>query len=234
MHVCPMQTPAVVPIPHVGGPILPPGQPTVLIAGMPAAVVGDMCVCVGPPDVIAMGSTGVMIGGRPAARMGDMTVHGGSIVVGCPTVLIGEAGSAGGGGGGAGGAAFGGVPGPQQAAMSAAKKAGSAFLETGCETKAAIAAVAEPTKFENATRSAAENKPDPVKTWVEIEVGYSDGAPIALEYYRVEAAGGVTREGWTDEKGKLRLEGLDPGDCKISFPDIEAAVRNATSPNGTP
>ncbi len=89
MHVCPMQTPAVVPIPHVGGPILPPGTPTVLIGMLPAACVGDLCVCVGPPDAIAMGSTMVMIGGRPAARMGDMTAHGGSIVMGCPQVLIG-------------------------------------------------------------------------------------------------------------------------------------------------
>ena len=59
MHMCPMVTPGLPPIPHVGGPILPPGQPTVMIAGMPASVVGDMCICVGPPDAIAMGSTGV-------------------------------------------------------------------------------------------------------------------------------------------------------------------------------
>ena len=89
MHVCPMLTPGVPPIPHVGGPVLPPGTPTVLIAGQPAACAGDMCVCVGPPDVIAMGSTTVLIGGRPAARMGDVTAHGGTIVAGCPTVLIG-------------------------------------------------------------------------------------------------------------------------------------------------
>ncbi|WP_080055684.1 PAAR domain-containing protein [Spirosoma aerolatum] len=89
MHVCPMQTPAVVPIPHVGGPIMGPGMPTVLIGGQPASVVGDLCTCVGPPDVIAMGSTSVLIGGKPAARMGDTTAHGGSIVAGCPTVLIG-------------------------------------------------------------------------------------------------------------------------------------------------
>jgi uncharacterized Zn-binding protein involved in type VI secretion len=61
----------------------------VLIGGTPAAVVGDMCVCVGPPDIIAMGSTTVLIGSKPAARMGDTTAHGGSIVLGCPTVLIG-------------------------------------------------------------------------------------------------------------------------------------------------
>jgi uncharacterized Zn-binding protein involved in type VI secretion len=76
-------------VPHVGGPILPPCCPTVLIGAMPAARVGDMCLCVGPPDVIAMGSMTVMIGGQPAARMGDMTAHGGSIVMGCPTVMIG-------------------------------------------------------------------------------------------------------------------------------------------------
>lgn len=87
MHVCSMVNPG--PVPHVGGPILPPGAPTVLIGGMPAACVGDMAVCVGPPDTIAMGSATVMIGGKPAARLGDSTAHGGTIVAGCPTVLIG-------------------------------------------------------------------------------------------------------------------------------------------------
>jgi uncharacterized Zn-binding protein involved in type VI secretion len=86
MHVCPMVT---VLVPHVGGPILPPGGLPVLIGGMPAARVGDMCVCVGPPDVIALGSFTVLIGGMPAARMGDITAHGGAIVLGLPTVLIG-------------------------------------------------------------------------------------------------------------------------------------------------
>ncbi len=89
MHVCPMVTPGVPPIPHVGGPILPPGAITVLIGGMPAARVGDMAVCVGPPDVIAMGAFTVLICGMPAARMGDMTAHGGAIVMGYPTVLVG-------------------------------------------------------------------------------------------------------------------------------------------------
>ena len=90
MHMCPMVTPGLPPIPHVGGPITGPGCPTVLIGGMPAAVMGDMCVCVGPPSTVVLGSTGVFIGGKPAARMGDMTAHGGTITVGCPTVLIGE------------------------------------------------------------------------------------------------------------------------------------------------
>jgi len=89
MHTCPMQTPAVPPIPHVGGPIIGPGCPTVLIGKLPAARVGDSAVCVGPPDSIMQGSATVLIGGMPAARMGDATAHGGSIVLGCFTVLIG-------------------------------------------------------------------------------------------------------------------------------------------------
>jgi uncharacterized Zn-binding protein involved in type VI secretion len=85
MHTCPMVTGVV---PHVGGPILPPGAPTVLIGGMPAARVGDMAVCAGGPDTIAIGSMKVMISGMPAARMGDMTAHGGVITLGYPTVMI--------------------------------------------------------------------------------------------------------------------------------------------------
>lgn len=96
MHVCPMVTGLV---PHVGGPIVGPGVPTVLIGGQPAAVMGDMCTCTGPPDTIILGSAGVLIGGKPAARMGDQCSHGGMITLGCVTVLIGEtmAGSGGGG-----------------------------------------------------------------------------------------------------------------------------------------
>jgi uncharacterized Zn-binding protein involved in type VI secretion len=86
MHACPLVTGVV---PHVGGPILPPGGIPVLIGGMPAARVGDLCTCVGPPDAIAMGSMTVLIKQQPAARMLDPTVHGGAIVIGYPTVLIG-------------------------------------------------------------------------------------------------------------------------------------------------
>jgi uncharacterized Zn-binding protein involved in type VI secretion len=86
MHTCPMVT---VVVPHVGGPIVAPGCPTVLIGKLPAARVTDMVTCVGPPDMIAKGSLTVFIGKLPAARMGDLTAHGGVIVVGCPTVLIG-------------------------------------------------------------------------------------------------------------------------------------------------
>ena len=86
MHTCPMVTGVV---PHVGGPILPPGCPTVLIGGLPAARVGDMAVCSGPPDSIILGSLNVLIGSKPAARMEDMTAHGGVITLGMVTVLIG-------------------------------------------------------------------------------------------------------------------------------------------------
>ncbi len=85
MHVCPMVTALV---PHVGGPIIGPGAPTVLVGKLPAACLGDSCTCVGPPDSIIAGSPKVLIGGKPAARLGDSCAHGGTIVLGCPTVII--------------------------------------------------------------------------------------------------------------------------------------------------
>jgi uncharacterized Zn-binding protein involved in type VI secretion len=90
MHVCPMWTGVV---PHVGGPILPPCMPTVLILSMPAARMTDPAVCAGGPDMIAFGSPTVLIGNMPAARMTDITAHGGVIMSGAPTVLIGGASS---------------------------------------------------------------------------------------------------------------------------------------------
>ncbi|HSU51252.1 MAG TPA: PAAR domain-containing protein [Segetibacter sp.] len=86
MHVCPMVSGLV---PHVGGPILPPCNVTVLIGGLPAATIGDMLVCAGGPDSIVKGSATVFICKKPAARMGDTTAHGGTIVLGCLTVNIG-------------------------------------------------------------------------------------------------------------------------------------------------
>jgi len=104
MHVCPMVTGVV---PHVGGPILPPGAPTVLIDFLPAATVTTMATCVGPPDMIVMGSVGVMINFLPAARLLDPTVHGGMIMMGSPTCIIGEVGTPSPGAGGLGGVAGG-------------------------------------------------------------------------------------------------------------------------------
>lgn len=89
LHVCPMQSRSVPPVPHVGGPILGPGAPTVLIGGLPAAIVGDEAFCVGPPDSLVTGSATVMITGRPAVRMGDKTAHGGTVVLGAANVSIG-------------------------------------------------------------------------------------------------------------------------------------------------
>jgi uncharacterized Zn-binding protein involved in type VI secretion len=86
MHVCPAVT---VLVPHVGGPIMPPCCPTVIICGLPAARIGDMCMCTGPLDFIVSGSGTVLIGGMQAARIGDLTAHGGFIVAGAPTVIIG-------------------------------------------------------------------------------------------------------------------------------------------------
>lgn len=88
MHVCPKVEPG--PTPHVGGPILPAGEPTVLIGFLPAARETDTCVCAGPPDKVKQGASTVLIGNKPAARLGDPTDHGGAIVIGCPTVRIGD------------------------------------------------------------------------------------------------------------------------------------------------
>lgn len=88
-YTCPQQIPATPPIPHVGGPIIGPGVPNVLVGGMPAVVAGDICMCACPVDSIVKGSGAVLIGGKPAARMGDSTAHGGIIIGMCPTVLVG-------------------------------------------------------------------------------------------------------------------------------------------------
>lgn len=106
-------------VPHVGGPILPPGAVTVTIGGLPAARVGDMAVCAGPPDSIVMGSMGVFIEGKPAARLGDPTVHGGVIVAGCPTVLVGDI--------------CGGAASLQGLTMSAARAAAAPFTTAKCD-----------------------------------------------------------------------------------------------------
>jgi uncharacterized Zn-binding protein involved in type VI secretion len=116
MHTCPMASGTV---PHVGGPILPACAVTVTIGGMPAARVGDLATCAGPPDTISIGSLGVCIEGKPAARVGDATVHGGVIVAGCPTVLIGDI--------------VGGAASAQGKTMSAARSSGAPFTMRNCD-----------------------------------------------------------------------------------------------------
>ena len=103
MHLCPMVAPG--PCPHVGGPIIQ-GSPNVITGGMPQARVGDKAICCCPPDTIAAGSSGVLVNNKPAARLTDSTVHGGKIIVGCPTVLIGGGGGGGGQSAGAKGGAI--------------------------------------------------------------------------------------------------------------------------------
>ena len=113
LHTCPMATG---PAPHVGGPIIGVCAPTVLIGGLPSARIGDQAICCGPPDTVARGSRTVFTGGRPASRINDGTVHGGVIVVGWPTVLIGDDGGAGAGA-------------RQAQAFAAASRAGTPFVE---------------------------------------------------------------------------------------------------------
>ncbi len=196
MHVCPMVTGVV---PHVGGPIVSPGHPQTLIAGLPAARVTDMAVCTGPPDTIILGSFTVLIGGLAAARMGDSCAHGGVIAAGCPTVLIGDSG--------------GGSASPAGATMSAARAAGKAFTRTNCAAEQALAAHQDSPLL-------AEGDPKK-KSWVEVSLVNEDGKPVPYERYRVVAPDGTAREGFLDSEGLARVEGIDPGTCKISFPKLD-------------
>jgi uncharacterized Zn-binding protein involved in type VI secretion len=196
MHVCPMVT---VLVPHVGGPIMGPGCPTVLIGGMPAAVMGDICTCVGPPDSIILGSTGVLIGGKPAARMGDMTAHGGNIVLGCFTVLIGEAGGGGGGGGGAAG------------------KPPADLSKTGAK---AAAALANKQALEEAAAEGNDNAERTNKEDFNAQFTLVDEAEngIANVDYEIETNDGERHTGQTDSSGKTsNLSGYTTADCRVSF-----------------
>ena len=176
-HICPMQTPAVVPIPHVGGPIMGPGVPNVMIEGMPAAVVGDVCLCVGPPSAIMKGSAGVLIAGRAAARVGDPTMHGGNVLPpGAPTVIIGEMGSG--------------------------------------NAKSVVAKVAAGARDAASSLSSAET------TWIEIQMNDRAGFGVANTKFKLETTDGRIIHGVTDGNGLARVEGITPGNHKITFPDL--------------
>ena len=199
MHVCPMVTPGVPPIPHVGGPILPPGHPMTLIAGIPAARVGDMAICVGPPDTIVTGAFTCLVAGKPLARLGDTCAHGGKIVLGCMTVLVGDSGS--------------GSANPAVATMMAARAGAKPFVEKNCAAKAAMEALKD---------SPLLKKGDPKKkSWVEVSLVDEAGQPVAYERYRVTAPDGTVREGYLNAKGLGRVDGIDPGTCKITFPNLD-------------
>jgi uncharacterized Zn-binding protein involved in type VI secretion len=196
MHLCPMQTPAVVPIPHVGGPVVGPGAMTVMAGGIPVAVQGDMAICVGPPDVLTMGSATVLAMGRPVVRVGDTTAHGGSVIVGLPTVMVGDSGGAGS---------------SQGATMSAAKAGGSAFVRSECNAKAADAVA----------RQAPPPPPDTGTDWVEIEVKDAEGKALPYQKVQVTDAEGTTRIAFSDANGLVRVSGMAKGACKVTLPDLD-------------
>lgn len=172
-----------------------PGDPKTLIAGMPAARVSDMVVCVGPPDTIIMGSFVVLIGGRAAARMGDSCAHGGTIVAGCPTVLIGDSGGAGS---------------PQAATMSAARASAQPFAPTDCPLKGAAG-----------HQDPGENHEPTEVSWVEISLVDEAGAAVPYERYRVIASNGRVREGFLNAHGVARVAGIPAGNCQITFPSLD-------------
>lgn len=198
MHVCPFWDG---PKPHVGGPVLPAGVPTVLIGGMPAAVSGNMCTCAGAPDIIAKGSATVFIGGMPAARMGDMTAHGGSIVVGCFTVLIGDAGSGGSsGGGGAGANTTGKIP-AGVGAEQAKKIANSDALKEAAQ--------------KGKDKAAKTNKDD-----FKAKFSLVDETQKAMNgvKYEITTSDGKVHDGKTNSSGETEnLSGYTDADCKVRF-----------------
>lgn len=192
MHTCPMVTGVV---PHVGGPILPPGTPTVLIGGMPAAVLGDMCTCAGGPDTIILGSTTVLIGGKPAARMGDQTAHGGVIVLGCMTVLIGDSG----GGGGSGGA-------------------GSMMIKD-LPTSAAQNALNKKSLTEAANNGEGiASRTDKEDLKAQFTLLDEAEKPVEGVKYEIETVAGKKYKGKTDSSGKTQnISGASPADCRVTF-----------------
>ncbi|MBO9595820.1 MAG: PAAR domain-containing protein [Niabella sp.] len=196
MHVCPLVNGLV---PHVGGPVLPAGVPNVLIGGMPAATMGDMCVCTGPPDVIMLGSSGVLIGGRPAARMGDTTAHGGSILLGCFTVLIGETG---GGGAGAGAGMGGGLM--EKGMVGAARAKDIANTKALKEAAKKGSAVAEKTTREDFT--------------ARFTLKDEAQKAVAGRRYEIRTSDGKIHEGKTSAGGTTEpLQGYTTADCSIAF-----------------
>jgi uncharacterized Zn-binding protein involved in type VI secretion len=209
MHICPMVTPAVVPIPHVGGPVVGPGCPMVLIGGMPASVVGDMCVCVGPPDVVAAGSSGVFFGGRPAARMGDQTAHGGTIALGMLTVLIGETSS--GAGSSQSGSAQGVASAPGKSLnVAAVDQLKSPAFQNLLNQNALLDAAAAGDGLAPRT-----NKEDLKAQFTLVDEAEK---PVKDVDYEIETSDGQTHKGKTDSSGKTaNLSGVTPADCRVTF-----------------
>jgi hypothetical protein len=159
---------------------------------MPAAVMGDMCVCVGPPDSIILGSAGVLLGGKPAARMGDSTAHGGTITLGCPTVLIGEAGGGGGGGG-----------------------SSSSSMSTEAK-KVAVNKEALKKAADNGEGIAPKTEKEDLKA--QFTLVDEAGQPVSGAKYEIETTAGKKYKGKTDGSGKTEnISGVTPADCRVTF-----------------
>jgi uncharacterized Zn-binding protein involved in type VI secretion len=226
MHTCPMVTGVV---PHVGGPILPPGHPTTIIGGLPAARVGDLVTCAGPPDTIVKGSPTVIIGGMPAARMGDNTAHGGVIVLGHPTTMIGDAGS-GGGGGGAGGAT---APGAA---------AGAGGGETATSEQPPASAAIDPASIRAALVEAARsgvpclsNPPvdgtaeDSQSVFAVRVVDDETGDPVPGVALKITLPGGEEEVHTTDNDGMVEIDDLEtPGTCDVTC-EIDDGTNDETA-----
>ena len=210
MHTCPMVTPGTPPVPHVGGPVVS-GAPTVLIGFMPAARISDQCICAGPPDVIVKGSATVIICGMPAARIGDSTAHGGVIVAGCPTVLIGDFGSGGASPVPPGMAGSGQASSSQQGPLSS--QSGSGGMNISGDQSAA----APPGQ---AGRQRSNSSADQPKTWITVELRDFFGEPIPNEPVRVTLDRGQVLSGTTDSQGRAHFEGVDPDSGVVTFPNI--------------
>lgn len=212
MHTCPMVTPGVPPVPHVGGPILPPCAPTVLIGNMPAARVTDMATCVGPPDVIAMGSPTVFICNLMAARIGDPTVHGGVIVMGCPTVIIGEVGM---------GAPV--VVAPSAPGLGGSSNGSSEDPETEPAPANGASAASGPSPLPGAASADSPPPPPltpPEKTWIGLDLRDFDDNPVPNQKFRFVLEKGQVLSGVTDAQGRARIEGVDPDSGRVFITDV--------------
>ena len=219
MHTCPMVTGFVS---HNGGPILPPGKPTVIIGGMPAATMGSMCTCTGPTDSIILGSTGVMIGGQPAARMGDKCAHGGAIVAGCPTVLIGEAAGV--------------APSNKATAINFTAIKVKALQDSLTSKSSGVLFSKSPTlnlelfgsgkkgdnKKNDSSGSEKFQKESVKRDSIKGRIEDGNGIPMVNILYSLKLPNGRIIIGKSDENGQFEIGNLEPGSCGLTFPELDS------------
>jgi hypothetical protein len=187
---------------------------------MPAATMSDMCVCVGPPDTIVLGSTGVFIGGKPAARMGDQCAHGGAITVGMPTVLIGEVGS----GGGAKTVSGGMAAMPVKVLIEVMNEMPIA-LQPQINTLALFKnAAASVSKHVDPTRDAQCREPEEIKKdYIRFNLRDSENKPVADVAYSLELPDGRVVNGKSNSNGVIEHQGIKSGTCKLTLIDLDAS-----------